>query len=158
MPANSLQRLMRKTDHRNIPVQKPSSESRAANPDGSNTLQQKVVRELTAKALAGSQEVLRQFSGFVSNLANSERLQPHFKAFLALHSICADDIRELTLAAIEANRRLEAGELTRTEAEKIKDRLDRKWESIRLTAELIRKAADDVAPTTDAASEKAGHA
>ena len=149
---------MSKTDQRNKPVQQPSSASRADTPKESDALQQKVVRELTAKALAGSQEVLRQFSGFVSNLSNSEGLQPHFKAFLALHAICTDDIRELTLAAIEANRRLEAGELSRKEAEKIKDRLDRKWESIRLTAELIRKAADDVAPTTDATTEKAGHA
>ena len=149
---------MSMTDHRNTPVQKPSSESRSDTQKESDDLQQKVVRELTTKALAGSQEVLRQFSRFVSDLSNNEGLPPHFRMFLSLHGICADNLRELALAAIEANRRLEAGELTRTEAEKIKDRLDRKWESIRLTAELIRKASDDVAPTTDAASEKAGHA
>ena len=149
---------MSNTDHKNNPVPNPSSESLSDPQKESDDLQQKVVRELTEKALAGSQDVLRQFSSFVSTLSNSEGLPPHFKIFLALQSNCSDDIRELALAAIEANRRLEAGELSRQEAIKIKNRLDRKWESIRLTAELIRKAADEVAPATDPAPETAGHA
>ena len=135
------------TDHRSKPERKTAS----------NTLQRKVVRELTMKALAGSQEVLKQFSRFLSELSMNEGLPPGFQAFLSLNGVCAGDIRELVLAAIEADRRLEAGKLTRNEAERLKARLDTKWEAIRLTAELISQAADQ-APVRNSNPDTVGHA
>ena len=138
-------------------VKKPTTESRSNDAQDTDSLKREIVRELTAKALAGSQEALLQFSRFVSDLALRDGLPAHFKAFLSLNGVCAGDIRALALAAIEANRRLESGELTRSEAKKLKVQLDHRWESIRLTADLIRQAAEQKA-APDHSSQRVGHA